>query len=76
MEIQKEEIEKFLETVKKYQTIREGASDFRNESANDPELDKKSFGKGFEHGIYYAIESLFGTEFVEDSLDGKSCGMM
>ena len=75
MEIQKEEIEKFLETVKKYQTIREGASDFRNESAKDPELDKKSFGKGFEHGIYYAIESLFGTEFVEDSLDDKSCGI-
>ena len=66
MEIQKEEIEKFLETVKKYQTIREGASDFRNESAKDPELDKKSFGKGFEHGIYYAVSVLFGPEFVDN----------
>ena len=68
MEISAEDINGFLAQVKKYRTLREGSSDFRSESAKDPSLDRHSFGKGFELGMYYAIDVLCGTEWVENHL--------
>lgn len=63
--ISAEEITQFLQSIKKYRTIREGSSDFRSESAKDPSLDQHSFAKGYELGMYYAIDILCGTEWVE-----------
>lgn len=63
-----EDIKCLLDSVKKYKTIREGASAFRSASAKDPTLDKRSFGAGYEEGIYYAIDILCGTEWVENHL--------
>lgn len=69
MVVEEEDIKKFIERIKKYRTIREGSSDFRSESVKDPSLDRHSFAKGFEMGMYYAIDILCGTEWVEDHLD-------
>lgn len=69
MVVEEEDIKKFLEHIKKYRTMREGSSDFRRESAKDPSLDRHSFAKGFEMGMYYAIDILCGTEWVESHLD-------
>lgn len=68
MVVSAEEIKSLLDTVKKYETIREGTSVFRCKSETDPTLDRHSFGKGFEEGIYYAIDILCGTEWVNNHL--------
>ncbi|MBR4407841.1 MAG: hypothetical protein IKT27_05960 [Clostridia bacterium] len=68
MLVNPEDIKGLLDSVKKYKTIREGASAFRCASAKDPTLDKRSFGAGYEEGIYYAIDILCGTEWVENHL--------
>lgn len=66
MDVSKEDVEELLKTVKKYKTIREGWSDYRLAVANDPNIDKHSYGCGFEAGIYYAIAMLCGTEWVDN----------
>ena len=71
MVVEEEDIKKFIERIKKYRTIREGSSDFRSESVKDPSLDRHSFAKGFELGMYYAIDILCGTEWVESYLDAE-----
>ena len=71
MEISAEEIKEFLAHIKKYRTLREGSSDFRCESAKDSSLDQHSFAKGFELGMYYAIDTLLGTEWVDRHLNNK-----
>jgi len=68
MVVNAEDISSLLDSVKKYKTIREGASAFRCASAKDPTLDKRSFSAGYEEGIYYAIDILCGTEWVENHL--------
>lgn len=68
MVVNPEDITGLLASVKKYKAIREGASAFRCASAKDPTLDKRSFGAGYEEGIYYAIDILCGIEWVENHL--------
>jgi hypothetical protein len=68
MLVNPEDIKGLLDSVKKYKTIREGASAFRIASAKDPTLDKRSFGAGYEEGIYYAISVLLGSEWVDNHL--------
>ena len=55
MQVTDAEVTGLLNSVKNYKTIREGSSAFRIASAKDPTLDKRSFGAGYEEGIYYAI---------------------
>ena len=69
MTITEDELKCFLNTLKKYDTIREGASDFRLACAKNPRLDKASFAAGYESGIYYAIAVMFGTEWIDNYLN-------
>lgn len=71
MVVSEEDICGFLKTIKNYRTIREGSGDFRQESVKDPSLDRHSFAKGFELGMYYAIDTLLGTEWVERYLNSE-----
>ena len=71
MDVSIQDIEGFLQNIKQYKTVREGTSYFRKESAKDPNLDKHSFSKGFELGMYYAIDVLCGTEWVDNHLNTK-----
>ena len=64
-----DEIKKFLKFIRTCQTIREGSREFRIASTKDPSLDRRSFGRGYELGMYYAIDSLLGTEWVEEHLE-------
>ena len=68
MVVNPEDIKGLLDSVKKYKTIREGSSAFRIASAKDPTLDERSFGAGYEEGIYYAIAVLLGSEWVDNHL--------
>lgn len=68
MQVTDAEVTGLLNSVKNYKTIREGSSAFRCASAVDPTLDKRSFGAGYKEGIYYAIDILCGTEWVENHL--------
>lgn len=71
MVVSETDIDGFLNTIKNHRTIREGSGDFRQESVKDPSLDRHSFARGFELGIYYAIDSLCGTEWVDRYLNNK-----
>lgn len=68
MQVTDAEVTGLLNSVKTYKTIREGSSAFRIASAKDPTLDKRSFGAGYEEGIYYAISVLLGSEWVDNHL--------
>lgn len=65
MNIAPNELEKFIKNLQEHQTIREGWSSYRIAVAKTPGLDKKSYGFGFEDGVYYAIAVLCGTEWVD-----------
>lgn len=71
MVVSETDIDGFLNTIKNQRTIREGSGDFRQESVKDPSLDRHSFAKGFELGLYYAIGTLLGTEWVERPLNSE-----
>ena len=71
MVVSEEDICGFLETIKNHRTIREGSGDFRQECMKNPSLDRHSFAKGFELGMYYAIDTLLGTEWVERHLNSE-----
>ena len=71
MVVSEEEIHGFLKIVKNHRTIREGSGDFRQESVKDPSLDRHSFARGFELGMYYAIDTLLGTEWVDRHLNSE-----
>lgn len=71
MTITEDELKCFLNNLKKYDTIREGASDFRLACAKNPRLDKASFSAGYENGICYAIGVMFGFEWIDDYLNKK-----
>lgn len=62
MNIAPNELEKFIKNLQEHQTIREGWCSYRKAVAKTPGLDKKSYGFGFEDGVYYAIAVLCGTE--------------
>lgn len=68
MQVTDAEVTGLLNSVKNYKTIREGSSAFRIASAKDPTLDKRSFGAGYEEGIYYVIAVLLGSEWVDNHL--------
>lgn len=69
MDVSIQDIEGFLQNIRQYKTIREGLSAFHSENVKDPSIDRRSFSRGFELGMYYAVDVLCGTEWTENHLD-------